>query len=170
MYRNTHAEHSEAKVENTGTSTKELSKDLMQILSTKDLSESTISMQTNDHLTTVTSTTLPTINQIWSSTSLTTLSTHIDTTLDNVNYHSTKSNFIDPNTIKSTPKKYSYYIAKFYVPTKSYIFANKYSKTTTPYYFKNSYFDYDNAGKNWLKYYELNTFKNDFDDFYDETY
>jgi hypothetical protein len=70
-----------------------------------------------------------------------------------------------------TPKVSFFYLEDIYAPTtRNYLLASKYAKTTTPHYLSGKFHfkDYIDMTEFWSdKYDERKTFKNDFDDFYE---
>jgi hypothetical protein len=68
------------------------------------------------------------------------------------------------------PKVSFFYLEDIYAPTRNYLLASKYVKTTTPHYLSSNFHfkDYMDMTEIWSdKYDGRKTFKNDFDDFYE---
>lgn len=104
------------------------------------------------------------------------LSTHhnMETTLPIPgNYKTSPSSVTTTSSPVLTPKKSKLnylYLENYYLPTRNFLLASKYVKTSTPLYFLNKLHltDYvEEMRDDWTdSRYESKTFKNDFDDFY----
>jgi hypothetical protein len=89
------------------------------------------------------------------------------------NYKTSHSSVTTTSSPVLTPKKSKlnyYYLENYFLPTRNFLLASKYVKTSTPLYFLNKFHltDYvEEMRDDWTDgRYESKTFKNDFDDFY----
>ena len=119
----------------------------------------TTKMILSTHPTTETSLPIPEYNTRFTTAKTKTASSSITTTTRSTHFLSQK-----------TPKVSFFYLEDIYTPTRNYFLASKYAKTTTPHYLSGKFHfkDYIDMTEFWSdKYDERKTFKNDFDDFYE---